>query len=98
LRRILNQFDQVIARAVGDEALAVLDGGVLFGNAFDSGEARGLLRDAVDQVVVAAVADRQIAGPELGELAVAAFLELRPLRGRDRPVGISDGPWQARQT
>ena len=34
---------EVLARAVGDEALAVLDGGVLLGDALDAGEALVLL-------------------------------------------------------
>ena len=34
---------EVLPRAVGDEALAVLDGGVLLGDALDAGEAPGLL-------------------------------------------------------
>src|SRR4051812_13741547 len=41
---------EMLARAVGDRALAVLHGGILFGDALDAGVAPGLLQLAVDQI------------------------------------------------
>src|SRR5215212_9225741 len=40
---------EMLARAIGDRALAVLHGGVLLGDALDPGVASGLLQLAIDQ-------------------------------------------------
>jgi hypothetical protein len=57
---------EVLARAVRDEALAVLDHGVLLGHALDAGERAALLIDAIDEVVVVAVAHRHPVRVDLG--------------------------------
>src|SRR6266702_6050886 len=49
---------EMLAGPVGDRALAVLHGGVLLGDALDAGIAPGPLELAVDQIVVALVAQR----------------------------------------
>src|SRR5215510_14212859 len=49
---------EMLARAIGDEALAVLNAGVLLGDALDAGKAAILLLDPIDQVIVVAIADR----------------------------------------
>src|SRR6266404_3068118 len=66
---------EVFARSIEDDALAVLCERVLLGDAFHTGKAAVFLVLAVDQVVVRAVAQRNVARAELGELAEAAFLE-----------------------
>ena len=51
---------EMLARAVLDRPLAVLDRRILLADAGDAGEGRGLLLMAVDQVVVVPVAQRHI--------------------------------------
>src|SRR5271166_6197656 len=90
----------MLAGAVGDRALAVLHGGVLLGDALDAGIAPGLLQLAIDQVVVALVAQRQVILVDLGDhaialvVAVALGLRQRPLRipgiGIDPAIGVGD--------
>src|SRR5215813_244125 len=58
---------EVLAGAVGDQALAVLGERVLLGNALHACEGAVLLVLAVDQVIVASVSQRDIARTELGE-------------------------------
>src|SRR5512142_679303 len=51
---------EMLARAVLDRTLAVLDGGVLLAHTHDAGEALGLLLLAVEHVVVADIAHRHV--------------------------------------
>ena len=73
--------------AVGNRALAVLHRGVLFGDALDTGVARGLLQLAVDQVVVALVAQRNVVLVDNGHHAVAVGVAVA-LGLRQRALGI----------
>src|SRR6185369_1918581 len=79
---------EVFPRPVGDQALAVLRQRVMLGDAAHSGERAVLLLLAVEEIVVGAVAQRHVARPELGELAVAALLEARALLLGERPLGM----------
>ena len=77
----------MLLRAIRDAALAVLDHRVLLGHAAHAGEADVLLVDAVDQVFVGAVADRNEVRIHLRDHAVA-FLELRDLLLAERAIRI----------
>src|SRR3989442_10627306 len=78
---------EMLAGAVGDRALAVLHGGVLFGNALDAGVALGLLQFSVDQIIVALVAQRHVILVDFRDHAVAAVIGVA-LGLRDRPLRI----------
>src|SRR4051812_21839685 len=85
---------------IGDRALAVLHRGVLFGDALDAGITAGLLQFAVDQIVVALVAQRNVVLVDQGHHAIAVGvtvalgLSQRPLRipgiGVDPAAGVGD--------
>src|SRR5207237_818334 len=49
---------EMLARAIGDESLTVLDARVLLGHAANPGERVMLLLDAIDQVIVVTIAHR----------------------------------------
>src|SRR5260370_8355396 len=88
--------------AVLDRAHAILDRGVLLAHAGDAGEGRGLLRLAVDQVVVTEVAQRHVvvvdfgmhveATVELGALGIAEWTLGLPAVGVDPAPMVVDRP------
>src|SRR3954464_11187239 len=78
---------EMLAGAVGDQALAVLHGGVLFGDALDAGIAFGLLQLAVDQIVVGPITQRNVILVDFRHHAVAAVVTVA-LGLRQRPLWI----------
>ena len=78
----------MLARAVGDDALAVLGQRVLLRDPAHARERPVLLVVAVDQEVVRAIAQGHEARSELGHLAVSAFLELGALLVGKRPFRV----------
>src|SRR5258707_4431342 len=73
--------------ASGDPALAVLHGGVLFGHALDAGVTAGLLQFAIDQVIIAPVAQRNVILVDQGHHAIAISVVVA-LGLRQRAIGI----------
>src|SRR6185312_17147522 len=96
-RRLHHQFAEMhdaeigrpkmLAGAVGDRTLAVLHRGVLLGDALDAAIAPGLLQLAVDQVVVALVAQWHVILVDLRDHAVALVVGIA-LGLRQRPLRI----------
>jgi len=89
---------EALARAVGDPALTVPDGGVLLGDATDAGEGPKLLIDAIEAVVVVAVADGNPVRVDLGVDALACLeTRARSPSTADRGSTCSSTPSTARR-
>ena len=77
----------MLARAVGDQALAILHHGVLFRHTAHAGEGAMALLFAVDGVIVGAIAQRHIVGTDFADHAVADR-ELGALHVGERTIRI----------
>ena len=77
----------MLARAVGDQALAVLHHGVLFRHTAHAGEGAMALLFAVDGVIVGAIAQRHIVGTDFADHAVTHG-KLGALRISERAIWI----------
>src|SRR5579862_1913810 len=80
---------EVLLRAIGDRTHAFLQGDVLRVDAFDAGEARRLLRGAIDEIVIREIG-LEAEGP--GNVVVLAAtierLGLLDITGIERAIGI----------